>query len=298
MSTYRNAYDILARVREGINEYSADLVQGTHTHGKYNNAQLLEYINRAQGFLFSMLKKRVEGIFVKSASIVATSSIFTLPWDFGSLKELRDASGYRVSPSTVFALPNIGADGTDALYYRAGNTLVLNKSGVAATYTLWYNSIPRDIHAGTMGASSGALAAHLSTSYAPKVDDYYNNMKMESITGDWISTISDYVGSTRVATITQTGVSGHYYGIVPEIPEPLHRFIAPRAIHIAKAEHPASQEKPTRAEIELFAEDLVETMTAFGVDGEDITPEDIWVDFASPLSSPGISIPGQGYLIR
>ena len=84
MSTYRNCYDILSRVREGLNEYSSDLVQGTHTHGKYKNAQLFEYINRAQMHLFSLLQKRVEGLFVKSASITSASSVFTLPWDFGS----------------------------------------------------------------------------------------------------------------------------------------------------------------------------------------------------------------------
>ena len=118
----------------------------------------------------------------------------------------------------------------------------------------------------------------MDTADAKYIDDYYNGMIVENITQAITDTITDYVASTKIATVTSTPANDDWYGLVPEIPEIFHHLIAPRAIMIAKAEHPVSPEKPTRAEMELWKSAVQEALVAFGGDS-DITPEDIWCDF-------------------
>lgn len=295
MTTYLNAYTILEDVRTGVNEYTAAYVQGTDTTGIFRNAHLLRCINRAQRFLYAILLKTIPGEFLTSTTLTGVNSVYTLPWDFGVVREFKDENGYKVFPSNVSMLPTNSGEGSDRLYYRSGNTFVLNKSGVTETYTLWYYKKPRDIHHGQGGSNCAATVFHLDDTEAKQIDDYYNNMTIENITQSTQETISDYTGSTKLATVTGTPVEDDWYGIVSEIPEPFHHLIAPRAIMIAKAEHPVSPKAPTTAEANMWRDEVKEVLSSIGVT-HDVTPEDIWCDFGGP-SGMGYDIPGQGYTI-
>lgn len=295
MSTYLNAYVILENVRDGINEYSTGYVQGTDTTGIYRNAHLLRCINRAQRFLHAILAKTIPEEFLESITLTGVNSVYTLPWDFAVVKEFKDENGYKVYPSNVDILPTNSGVGSDRLYYRTGNTLVLNKSGVTDTYTLWYYKKPRDIHHGQGGTSCAATIFHLDNAEAKQINDYYNGMIIENTIQSTQETISDYTGSTKLATVTGTPVSTNWYGIVSEIPETFHHLIAPRAIMIAKAEHPVSPKAPTAAEADMWKAEVLEALSSYGA-GKDITPEDIWCDFGRSAGI-GFNIPGQGYTI-
>lgn len=295
MSTYDNAYTMMEGIRYGINEMSDAYVQGTDTTGIYQNSHLLRCLNRAQRYMYAILMNYIPGEFLTSTSLTGVDSVYTLPWDFGSLREFKDADGYKVFRSQVSDLPHDSAEGYKRMYYRKGNTLVLNRSGVTDTYTLWYFKKPRDLHYAQAGSSSAATALHMDTTDAKYIDDYYNNMLVENTTQGIYDTITDYVASTKIATVTSTPADNDWYGLIPEIPEIFHQLIVPRAIMIAKAEHPVSPEKPTRTEIDLWRGDIHEALLAFGYDG-DITPEDIWCGFDSGIGL-GETIPGQGYTI-
>lgn len=295
MSTYLNAYTLIEDMRYGVNEYSAAYVQGTDTTGVYSNTHLLRCLNRAQRYVYAILMKYIPGEFLTSTTLTGVDSVYTLPWDFGALREFKDENGYKVFQSTVSNLPRDDAEGSDRYYYRSGNTLVLNKSGVTETYTLWYYKKPRDLHYSQGGSSCAATALHMDTADAKTIDDYYNNMVVENITQDLYETISDYAGSTKIATVASTPAADDWYGLVPEVPEIFHHLIAPRAIMIAKAEHPVSPEKPTRTEMDGWREEVRQDLITFGCD-YDITPEDIWCGYSAGVGV-GVSIPGQGYTI-
>jgi len=92
------------------------------------------------------------------------------------------------------------------------------------------------LHFGTAGASSGATKLHLDVLKNPKFqDDYYNGLDVEV----WSSaslptiedTITDYVASTNVATITGTAADGEFYGTIPQIPEEGHYLIVLEVIN-------------------------------------------------------------------
>ena len=294
MGSFDNAHAILGDVRQGLNEYSLELTNGSHTHGKYTNQWLFsQCINRAQARIHAALSRRLPGHFIKKVEITGVNSVFALPWDFGALSELRNSDGIKVIQVDHRSEPSSGAEGSSSFYYRQGNTLVTPKSGISETWTLWYRTKPRDVHSGACGAA-GAGTTTFGT-LAKGIADYYNGMTVENVTLPHYAEVTGYTAA-KVATVSGTFTeSTHYYGLVSELPEPFHRLIAPLAVMIAKDTHPASQERTTRPEVEQWADDLVEAIRAYT--GQfDIATEEIWTDF-SPAPSGGVNIPGQGYTI-
>lgn len=293
MATYEgNAREVVSVIRRGLNEYSTAYLQSTDTSGLYLDAFLTDMMNNAQNKIYALLLKHIPDQFKESTAITGVDSVFALPWNFGKIIEFRDANGHKVHPVRVSALPATGATGSKSEYHRKGNTLVLTRSGVSDTYTLWYRTKPRRIHHGqtTDGDAESIL---FPSTYAPTIADYYNGMSIEDYTADWVDTIDGYTAA-RVATISETAADSDWYGIVSELPEVFHPFIAPRAIILAKEIHPAAQEKPSIREIGMWSEELTEAIRGFGGEGEDITPEDIWLDFPTIASGPGpgYNIPG------
>lgn len=290
MGTYHNAYDILYDMREGLNEFSTALVQGTDTSGKFSNTFLVNKMNRAQRVIYARLIKTLPEQFLTDADVTVSSGVITLPWDFGMLRRLEDEDGLKVYPVDVDKRPRSGGQGSDRLYRRQGNTLVLTDLSVSETYHLWYWRKPRELDVGA-ATGTGVLAAS-----AKGIDDYYNGMILENITGASFAAITDYAGSTRTAT-GPTLTNGQYYGIVSDLPEMFHHLIAPLGIILSKAQHPTSPEKPTRAEMELFRTEVDEAISAFGHKQDDVDIEDIFTDFGVTPPYEGINIPGQGYTI-
>lgn len=277
MSTYENCYEILSDVRDGINEYSTAYLQATDTTAPHRNDWLVKCINKAQRYLYNLLIRRIPGEFLGEEALVASSSVLTLPWDFGRLRLLRNAAGRQIHSISQESRRLTNESGSQYLYYRKGNTLVIDKAGLSDTYTLIYWKKPRDITQGK--ASAGASTSITLATTAKAIADYYNGMGIEVVSGTtFIDTITDYT-SSRVATITSTGVADTYYGIVPEIPEMFHVLISGKATHIAKAESSIIQEKPTAQAINLWNEELIETLRSFAGTALDQDPEDLFLDY-------------------
>lgn len=273
--TYENCYEILGDVRKGLNEYSSGLHNGTDTSGAHLNSYLVKKINDAQRHIYGLLMPRIPEAFLKEVSLTGVNSVYTLPWDFGRLLYFKDENGCQVFQINPKRLKLTNETGSDRLYYRKGNTLVLDKAGVTDDYSLLYYQKPRELDCG-QATAGGALSITLATS-AKKIADYYNDMTIENITEDWTDTISDY-SSARVATITETAAAEDYYGIVPEIPEVFHHLIAPKAIQLVKSESPVAQEKVTQQDLSVWHGLLIESLQAY-VGTDDLDPEDLFCDY-------------------
>ncbi|MCK4826050.1 hypothetical protein KA005_60440, partial [bacterium] len=90
MSTYKNAYRLVADVRRGINEYSTAYMQATDTSCTHSNELIIDEINKAQQFIYALLIKRIPGEFLTSVSLTGVASVFTLPTDYGKLCVFKD----------------------------------------------------------------------------------------------------------------------------------------------------------------------------------------------------------------
>lgn len=250
MSTYENCYALVASVRQGVGEYSEAKVRGEDTLGGYHNDYLVKKINAAIRELYALIARRVPDLFIEETVLTAVSSVLTLPWDFGQLIYLKNAAGRQVSEVTQDGRRLTSATGSDRLYWRKGNTLLLDKAGVGDNYTLIYKRKPRDIHHGLVVAGS-ALSMTFATS-AKKIADYYNGMIVENESADWVDTVSDYTAA-RVATIAaETPVKNEAYGLVPEIPEWSHHLIAPRATLMVRQEQPLAKKKPSQLDYQEY----------------------------------------------
>jgi hypothetical protein len=297
---YEDAYKMVRDVRVGVNEFSATLWAGTDTSGKFDNTYILDQLNAAQARIYAlMMKTEARDVFQTSASITGSSSVYTLPNDFGRVIQFEDVQGHKVFPSSSKDLPLVGDTGSENLYYRKGSTLVLNKSGVSDVYTLKYFKMPRRMTAGLAAASSATNSLIMAAAGTVYRNDYYNGFIIDNYTDGTYGTITDFVASTRVAT-TDNSVAWNEndgYGIVSDLPQETHFLIAPLAVIFVKAQNPAAQERPTKLEVDLWAEMMMETIVAFTNQPDDIPIEDIFCDFGQSVPWTGVNIPGQGYTI-
>jgi len=276
MGTYENCYDIIADVRRDVNEYSEAYVQGADDSGSFSNELITQKINLAQAYLYNIIYKRIPWKFRKTVSLTGVDSVYTLPADFGALEWFKDDNGYQVYP--IGAKDKSPTGITQQQYYRTGNTLVLDKSGITKTFTLIYKWKPRKIFSGK--ATAGAATSITFPTDASKVADFYNDMVIENITQDWVDTITDY-SAARVATIAETAAKDDYFGLVSDLPEVFHHLLAPRASMLLRASSPLAQKKVDKAEITLFQEDLIETMRAYAGTKEDVDPMETFTDLDS-----------------
>lgn len=279
MSTYKNAYRLVEDVRRGINEYSTVYMEATDTSCTHSNTLIVDNINQAQGFIYALLIKRIPGEFLTSASLTGVASVFTLPTDYGKLCIFKDDYNQKIFPIDIDKLKLSTSTGNKRLYYRKGNTLVLDRDSITDTYTLWYYKRPRDVDMGK------ATAENTLALTSKNIADYYNGMYIENVSDSEADLITDYTAA-RVITHTDTLDSADYYGIVPDIPEMFLDLIAPRAIMQMKL-LPTTQVTLTKADQDNFTDMVITSIRAFAGASEDITVEELFLDLepSTPMGS-------------
>jgi len=279
MGTYLNAYEILKQVRMELDEYDVDITQGVDTATAFNNEYLMQKINDAQRHIYHRYFRLRPERFSTTATLSFSNSSATLPWDFGVVQEVRDENDEKVFRIDQRQKTRSTITGDDSYYYQANNnTFKLDRTGVTKDYTLYYYTKPRELDQGRV-TGTGTLTMTLDSS-SKKVADYYNNMTVENVTNDWIDTVSDYTDA-RIATITSQTVNiDDIYGMVSELPEPLHFLIPMRAVLDIKMRHPLVKEKATKAELMAFEDQFNLALSVFGDNPEDITISDIFTDYA------------------
>ena len=281
MTTYLNGYTLLEKLwiqLVGYNSNIAAYVNGTDTTGPYSNAQIMDGINDAQRYLYNTLLTRIPHEFEEEVALTGVASVYTLPADFGALKFFKDSGGFQIHPIGTKDRRVAAGSGSDQLYYRKGNTLVIDKAGVVEVCTLIYQRKPRDIEQGK--ASAGEAEAITFATTAKTIVDYYNGLTLENITKGWVDTIDDYT-TGRVATISETAAADDYYGTVSDIPEPFHFLIIPRAVFEITGKYPIVKEKPKTSAVTFFEEQLLAALRAYAGPALDEYVEDVWCDYGS-----------------
>ncbi len=281
MATYLNGYALLEKLwiqLVGWNSNIATYIDGTDTTGPYNNQQIMDGINDAQRFLYSTLFTRMPWEFEEETDLTGVNSVYTLPADFGRLRLFKDSDGYQIHPIKTDQRRTARSKGSEQLYYRKGNTLILDKAAVTEVCTLTYYRKCRDIEQGK--AAAGAAASITFADTAKLIADYYNGLMIENATQDWIDTILDY-SAARVATITETAAADDFYGTISDLPEPFHFLMVPRAVYEITGDYPIVKEKPNQAGVSFFNDQLLATLRAYAGEALDQYAEDIWTDYDS-----------------
>ncbi len=238
-----NAYDMLQLLRDNIHEATA-------TH--WSDVNLVRRLNQAQNRVAQLVAMSPGQWLVKSKSVTASNSVITLPDDCSKPLYLEDANGNpihwlgsvthrRVSRAAGTSI-DIGAREA----YPLMSTIEVNEDSFGDTCTLWYLRRVPNLHTGTAGTNSGSSALEFDSDLnLVYLDDYYNDVTVEVIDQssgivDIRSTISDYVASTRIATISGIPSSGDLYGTISVLPEETHDLIVVWATVLALMK-PASE---------------------------------------------------------
>ena len=289
---YENCYEILKNVRYEINEYDDNFMDATDTSCPHQNDWIIKQVNLAQQYIYNIIFRRIKMHFLESASLTASSSVLTLPSDFGLIATLYDPDGRNCFPikPNQFKIDNI--KGLKRVYYRKNDTYVIEQSGVSDTYTLWYYRRPRELNQGV--ASAGAASSITLATTAKIRADYYNGMYLEDITAGFASEITGY-STVRVATVSGTAAASDVYGTVSDLPEMFHLLIAPKAVHLVKAASPVIQEKPTAQSISEWNQQLLEVLRSFAGSDETKNYEALFTDYDSSDTISSILSSGSGF---
>lgn len=208
--------DFITSVRRRLDEESA-------TNSKWTDAQLVAY---GQESFHELLNIMYQGgyldqsfEFTSNISFVKDTWEYSLPSRLFSLSEVQD----NTSSDNEEFMDQIGFNNrySDTGYYLRAGKIGFASGGAAPgsavtdAVTLYYLGYPPEVHYGTAQAGAAttitlATTATQGTVYA--INDYYNGATIEIVSGTGVAgetrTISDYVGSTKVATIDSAWTTG------------------------------------------------------------------------------------------
>jgi len=224
---------------------------GTETDRAMTTAMWVDWINDAKNFAQNKIIELFEDFLVETTDITITSGTetYTLPANTLKIRLIEregvastetDRELFPISMTDKFRYSN--ANGyfsylnSSEFYYIWGNTIGIKpEPNTAGTRKIWYIKKLPDLSYGTAAAAASTtitLAATPSLGTTSNVDDYYNGSSVYIVSastgaGQTVK-ITDYVGSTRVATVETFGTTPTgtiVYDIVCEIPESHHKFL-------------------------------------------------------------------------
>jgi len=240
-----NAVEMLELLRDNINE-------AVESH--WSDVNLVRRLNMAQREIALLVAMSPGQWLIKSASVTPSDSVITLPadcskpiymeeTDSGSPVHWLQKVAYRRVSRPVGTSLDVGS--LEA--YPLLSTLEINKDSYSTACTLWYQIRVPDLQTGTATTGSAATKLYFPDNLNTKrVDDYYNNVEVEITDGTLagtIDTITDYVASTRLATITGTVSTDSVFGTISRLPEETHMLIVLDATVLAMMKPSASIDK-------------------------------------------------------
>lgn len=225
-----NSYEMLQLVRDMIGEATAS---------HWTDTNILKRMNFAQRKVAMLVANNPGQWLITSQDVTPVSSVITLPADCARPVYLEEKStGYPINWMNSVEMRRVSRSIGTTLdqgfseIYPLMSTIEVNKDSYSTECTLWYEIRVPDMLTGAAGASTGADALHMTG--GAFIDDYYNNCLVEVYSSSLVdirSLISDYVASTRVATISGTATSADIFGTISRLPEEAHYLIVLEAVY-------------------------------------------------------------------
>lgn len=235
-----NTYDMLQEVKSRLN------IDEDSENPHWSNIEILRKIRLAHKRAWMKLSMKRGAWLGTSSNVTAAAGVITLPDDCGKIFRVEETSTKEqiLLKQIQFSrdyFPRI-SDGfleNSLEGYLWGNTIQMIQADYAEQVTIFYDIKYVDPICGTADSGSGANTLVFKAADRPSVsDDDYNGVYIEIVSGTGIGTvaaISDYVGSTRTATISGTFGSNSIYGSLLQIPQEAEEAIILEAAKNAAA---------------------------------------------------------------
>jgi len=263
-----NAYNIFQDVRSNLAEAEAK---------HWSDADVLRKINSEQRKWATIIASQPGDWLVKSSDITPVASQVALPADCAKPVYMEETSSGRQVPINanlrdrrLTRLPGTTLYSGYVEAYPIKDYLEVNTSGYTTQVTLWYQQRIPDLICGLGSNGTGAAAIVIPLEMEPSmVDDYYNDLTIECTAGTLggtRDTITDYVASTRVLTVTGTYDLTSAFGTVSELPKECHDII-PLGATLTLLAKPSSAIDPKyfqffSAEYKRSRKDLIEWLAS------------------------------------
>jgi len=205
---------------------------GEVTASHWSDINLTRRLNVQQRKINMVLGMTMSNWMVKSKNLTPADSRVSLPSDCSRpiymeettsgipIRWLRDLKLQALSKTSG---ANLVFSNTSIQAYLETTEIVFNSDSYSTGVTLWYQAKPRDLISGTASAGGATSLTLANNALAVLVDDYYNGQTFEIVDGTGagtITTVSDYVASTRVLTLAAGSFStDSVFGNVCELPE-------------------------------------------------------------------------------
>lgn len=219
--------------------------------GFIDDVEILRFINMEQDNLVKIIQGYKNGLLVHNVAISTDSNgEYSMPvYTQGRplhIKRLDQSYDLRIAPchfgETWFYDADLSVAGKEKYTYEHGKIYFspsqVSKSGA---WRMWYNWKVPWLLTGIATAGSATTITLASNAWVDRRDDYYNNIDMELVSGtgsgEGSSTISDYAGSTRVATWHKSTNPDDtsIYAMISPIPEKYHMLLVYKAAILGRA---------------------------------------------------------------
>jgi hypothetical protein len=200
----------------------------------WSDDKIMQRINSAQSSIARMMANNAGQWLTTRAMVTPVAGVITLPVDCGRPLYLEEVdSGRRigwissVAARWVSRQSGVSLDAGIREAYALRNTIEVNDASYATSCYLWYEKRLPDMAAGTASAGGVSSLTLPNERQIKRTDDYYNDLVIEVIsgTGAGSTTITDFVGSTRVCTLTGTYDATSVFGTVSLLPEEARRLL-------------------------------------------------------------------------
>jgi hypothetical protein len=202
----------------------------------WDDVKKLEALNAAYDQVCNRVIELHENFFYKTATLTAgTASFEATPYDFPAAPStvskillLTDTNGVPVEPITLqqrdYSYPAVADRNIQMGYWLDHNKLWVNADSFTGNLRVYYIRKPGRMQHGTAEAGDSSTMTLDADTRPSIVNDYYNNMAFvirEGTGAGEEATATDYVGSTRVLTVsfTSTPTTSSVYATVSELPD-------------------------------------------------------------------------------
>jgi len=205
---------------------------GEVTASHWSDINLTRRLNVQQRKINMVLGMTMSNWMVKSTDLTPVASRVSLPSDCSRPIYLEETtSGIPIRWLRDLKLQSLGKhNGTNLVFsyaslqaYLESTEIVFNSDSYTTGVTLWYQAKPKDLISGMASAGGSTSLTLPDNALTILVDDYYNGQTFEVVDGTGagtVTTISDYVASTRVLTLAAgTFGADSVFGNVCELPE-------------------------------------------------------------------------------
>ncbi len=283
MTTPIHAYSLVEQIRYRLNDYTYDRLVELDPSAVFSNRLIHTAINKAQREIAAYINRRNPGLMMGEVNLAGANSVFALPPDFGNLLLFRDPAGRKVHKVAQDRRRLTQSTGSARLYYRKGNTLVLDRAGVSDIYSLIYRKVPRDVHNGMMQVDGSNY--YLDSNHASTTLDYYNGMTLYDVTSGFDMEVTDYLAAFLFTAASGDPMDEDYYGIYPDLPAWSHQLLVERA-WLDLASMPISLEKPTATDVARHQENLRLALLEFVTTDADDDVEEYFTSFEPKSGAP------------